>query len=126
MIEERRKKKERIDQAQTRNQTSKAIKEYSEANKSVKKACKKDKREWIEDIAAEAEEAANKQNMKELYNLTRTLSGKGLQQSKPARNKDGEKLSKTEDQLKRWKEHFEELFNRPALENPPELRPAEE
>jgi len=45
---------------------------------------------------------------------------------RPVRNKDGEILSKTEDQLKIWKEHFEELFNLPAPVDLPELRTKED
>ena len=77
------------------------------------------------DTQSEAEEAAKTQDMKKLYDLTRTLSGNVKLQSRPVRNKDGEILSKTEDQLKIWKEHFE-LSNLPAPVDLPELRPTED
>ena len=35
------------------------------------------------------------------------------------KSKDGKLLTKTEDQLERWKEHFQEVLNRPPPVNPP-------
>ena len=40
----------------------------------MKKQIKKDKKEWVENIAKEAEDAARHQNMKTLYGLTKVLS----------------------------------------------------
>jgi hypothetical protein len=51
--------------------------------------------------------------IKELYNITRKLSGKGFfRNSKPVRNKKGEILSTKEQQLQRWRKHFSESLNR--------------
>lgn len=126
LVEQRRMKKAKIDEARTRGQKATAMSDYNEANKQVKKSCKKDKRVWAEGIADEAEEAAARQDTKALYELTRILSGKGTQQCKPVRDKAGEILKTTEEQMTRWKEHFEEVLNRPAPLNPPNLVQSEE
>ena len=49
------------------------------------------------------------------------LSGKRNVQSTPVKDKNGEVLTSTDDQFIRWKEHFQEILNRPAPENPPDL-----
>ena len=90
-------------------------------NTEVKRSCKRDKRKRIDDIAREAEEAAEKRDMKKVYDTTRLLSGKRNVQSTPVKDKNGEVLTRTDDQLIRWKEHFQEILNRPAPENPPDL-----
>ena len=41
------------------------------------------------------------------------------------KDKEGATLTKKEDQLKRWAEHFEEILNRDAPTNPPNIPPAE-
>ena len=53
-------------------------------------------------------------NMRELYDTTKKLAGKYKQSSRPMRDKGGKILTKKEDQLTRWAEHFEELLNRPG------------
>jgi hypothetical protein len=50
-------------------------------------------------------------DLKELYNITKKLSGKGFNRKKPVRRKRGEIIPTQEEQLKRWKEHFSELLN---------------
>ena len=72
-------------------------------------------------IAREAEEAAKKKGMKKVYDTTRLLSGKRNIQSKPVKDRNGEVLTKFEDQLNRWKEYFQKILNRPVPENPTDL-----
>lgn len=44
----------------------------------------------------------------------------------PVKNKTGKQLEGEEEQRRRWKEHFEELLNRPTPPNPPDITPADE
>ena len=85
-------------------------------NTEVKRSCRRDKRKTIDDIAQEAEEVAEKRDMKKVYDTTRLLSGKRNVQSTPVKDKNGDVLTSTDDQLIRWKEHFQEILNRPAPE----------
>ena len=64
--------------------------------------------------------------MKQLYDITRKLAGKYKNTDRPIKDKNGNVLTSDEDQLKRWREHFEELLNRPPPQNPPDIAPAEE
>ena len=59
--------------------------------------------------------------MKRVYDTTRLLSGRKTVQSKPVKDKNGVVLTSTDDQLNPWKEHLQEVLNRPAPENPPDL-----
>ncbi|KAI8500370.1 hypothetical protein Bbelb_219360 [Branchiostoma belcheri] len=94
--------------------------------RNVKRSCRRDKRKWISDIATEAEEAASKQDMKTLYRITQTLSGRRRQINKPVQDKDGKLLVAKEEQMERWKEHFKDILNRPPPLDPPEIEPHEE
>ena len=59
--------------------------------------------------------------MKKMYDTTRLLSGKRTVQNTPVKDKNVVVLTRTDDQLNRRKEHFQEILNRPAPENPPDL-----
>jgi len=125
-IEERRKKKERLNAAKTRARKTAAQKEYTEKHKEVRKSIKQDKRNYINRLALEAEEAAAKGNLRDLYDTTRKLSGKFKQTNIPVKDKNGQTLPKTTDQMRRWSEHFKDLLNRPRPPNPPDIQPGEE
>ena len=72
-----------------------------------------DKRKWTEEIAKEAENAAEQQHMKTLYTLTKVLSNERPRQS--AVHKTGKILNDKESKLRRWLEHFSEVLNRESL-----------
>jgi hypothetical protein len=78
----------------------------------VKRSVRRDKRQWVDELAQKAEEAEKRGDLKELYSITKKLSRKGFNRNKPLRNKSGEIISTQEEQLMRWKEHFSELLNK--------------
>ena len=51
--------------------------------------------------------------MKKVYDTTKVLCGKKDAQSKPVKDKSGTVLTNIEEQLARWREHFNEVLNRP-------------
>ena len=77
-------------------------------------------------MAQEAEEAAASGNMKQLYDITKKLTGKFGQTERPVKDKNRRVLMGADKQLSRWAEHFEELLNRPAPANAPDIPAAEE
>ena len=117
-------KKGAINNSRMRAAKATAHEEYTEANRAVKNSVKTDKANFIE--ANEAEDASAQGNMKQLYEITRKLAGKYKRTDRPIKDKNGNVLTSGEDQLKRWREHFEELLNRPPPQNPPDITPAEE
>ena len=57
--------------------------------------------------------------------VTEKLMGKFQQTDKPVKDKNGNPLTTTKEQLKRWVEHFRELLNRPTPDSPPDIPSAE-
>ncbi|KAK2167820.1 hypothetical protein NP493_1256g00007 [Ridgeia piscesae] len=125
-VQVRKEKKGAINNSRTRAVKATTQEEYTEANRVVKNSVKTDKANFIEDLAKEAEDASAQGNMKQLYEITRKLAGKYKRTDRPIKDKNGNVLTSDEDQLKRWREHFEELLNRPPPQNPPDIPPAEE
>jgi len=122
----KRKKKEILNKARTSSQKVRAHAEYAEANKDVKRSVRNDKRRYIEDLAKEAETAASQHNMKTLYDTTKQMSSRFKASNHQIKDLNGRLLTSTEDQNKRWVEHFKQLLNRPPPANPPTLPPSDQ
>ena len=120
-VEERRRAKEELNQARTRNQKQVAASKYSEVAGVVKKQLRRDKRAFLNEIADQTEEAAGKGGLKTLYATTRLQSGRKNNPNRPVKDKNGQLLTHVEDQLARWKEHFQETLNLPPPQDPPQL-----
>ena len=122
---ERRKAKQILNVARTRQGKREANRYYNEKNREVKKSYQRDKRNLIESIAQEAEDVAKKNDLRTLHMTTRKLSGIRCNQNRPIRSEDGTLLTKMEDQLQRWKRHFESVLNRQAPCQLPDPQPAD-
>lgn len=57
-IEDRKRKKDTVNNSRTRVAKAKAQEEYPEAHRVVKRSSRKDKKEYVDRLAAEAEQAA--------------------------------------------------------------------
>ena len=88
--------------------------EYQSKDKEVKRSGRKDKREWAEHIAREAENAASQGNMKGVYEATKKLCNEKPRHVDMVKDKDGNLLTKDGEIRKRWGGHFDEVLNRPA------------
>ena len=121
----RKEKKGAVNNSRMRAAKAAAQEEYTEANRAVKNSVKTDKANFIEDLAKEAEDASAQGNMKQLYDITRKLAGKYKHTDRPIKDKNGNVLT-SDEELKRWREHFEELLHRRPPQNPPDIAPAEE
>ncbi|VDP82530.1 unnamed protein product [Schistosoma mattheei] len=62
--------------------------------------------------------------MRQLYDTTKKLSGNCRKSERPVKSKEGEVITNIEEQQNKWVEHFEELLNRPASLNPPNIEAA--
>lgn len=122
-VEDRRTKKSLLNNSRTRLEKKEAQQKYTEAHKAVRRSVRADKRKYADNLAKEAEDAAAKRNMKALYDTTKKLAGKHHRADKPIRDKAGTVLTRTEDQLDRWREHFSELLNRPSPEDLLQIAP---
>ncbi|VDI13991.1 Hypothetical predicted protein, partial [Mytilus galloprovincialis] len=90
---------------------------YTECNKKVKTATRKNKRDFMEDLAKETESAASNQRMGQIYQVTKQLSGKNAKINMPIKDKNNNMLTTERDQYLRWKEHFQEVLNRKDPDN---------
>ncbi|KAL7726621.1 hypothetical protein ACLKA6_010486 [Drosophila palustris] len=90
-------------------QNSQVNDEHRELCKLVKKSARADKRAITEKLAANAESAAQDNNMRGLYQTIAKLTGNPQQQDRPIRDKNGNLLADDEAQLQRWQQHFQEI-----------------
>ena len=104
-ISKRKHLKEEYNRSRTRREKSEAHKTYEAANSEVKRKIKQDKREYYDTLATKAEEAAAHGNMKDLYDTTRKLAGKFQQTSSQVKDKEGNILTREDEQLKRWAQY---------------------
>ncbi|VDO53654.1 unnamed protein product [Schistosoma margrebowiei] len=123
-IKERKNKKAEINNSRTRAEKVQAQAEYTEANKQVKRSIRADKKKYVEELATTAEKAAREGNMKQLYDTTKKLAGKYSKPERPVKDKEGKPITEIQQQRNRWVEYFEELLNRPAPMNPPDIEAA--
>ena len=101
--------------------------QYQEENREVKRRTRNDKRKNLEDLATQAEEAAQRGEQGQVYRITKIICGKFKgNMDVPIKGKDGKLLTTETDQEKRWNEHFNEVLNRPPPETQAEITPAEE
>ena len=110
------------EQAKKNNLTSR----YWQLDKDVKKSAKKDKKALFGTLATEAESAAGQRNMKRLYDITRTMSGKRSRPPEPVKNKDGVIITEEQEQRARWAEHLRDILNRPPPTEMPNISTTEE
>ncbi|VDO98289.1 unnamed protein product, partial [Schistosoma mattheei] len=68
----------------------------------------------------DGEKAAREESMKELYDAVKKLAGGYSKPERPVKDKD-RPTTEVQQQRNRWVEYFEELLNRPAPTNPPDI-----
>ncbi|VDP29865.1 unnamed protein product [Schistosoma curassoni] len=87
-IQERRNKEAAINTSRTRAEKAKTQAEYTEVNKQVKRSMRTDKRQYVEDLATTAEKAAREGNMRQLYDITKKLSGNRRKPERSVKSKE--------------------------------------
>ena len=91
----------------------------------MKKLARRDRREYTEWLAKEADVAAGQNDIKTVYQNTKKLKGNYSQHNDlPIREEDGTYVK--EEKLKRWKKHFESIMNCPDPPVPVVIPEAEE
>ena len=121
LISQRKTAKQQINQSNNDSHKAQLQREYWDINRKVKKNARKDKRKYFDDLAQEAESAACKRDMKQLYDITRTLAGKNKTHAQPVTDKDGKIITKETDQRQRWADHFKGILNRPQPQTRPDI-----
>jgi len=74
LIDDRKEAKKRKYQAYIRAKAQAEAVNYRKLDKEVKKSCKQDKKDWIESVCTEAQEAANLNDIRSLRGVVRQLT----------------------------------------------------
>ena len=120
-IDERKATKKKLNDAKSQRMKEQLQSKYSELDKEVKRKTRADKRAFIENLADEAEVAAQTQNMAMLYKITKTLTGGFKNSDVPVKDVDGNVVTCEAKQTQRWKTHFETILNKEAPRNQAEI-----
>lgn len=115
LIEDRKHWKEVVNSTSDAEAKENATRNYNELEKKVKRGARADKRKFFNDLADQAQRAADSKNMRETYRLARRISGKGPVAEKPLLSADGTLLTTDSDKSERWSTYFEELLNKPPV-----------
>ena len=108
LIEQRKAIKLKLDGTSSERLKEKRRVEYKAKDREVKRQILRDKKNWSEGIAKEAEEAASMQHMKTRYNLTKTICNDKPRPSTVVNDRNGNALTSNEDRRKRWRGRREE------------------
>uniref|UniRef100_A0A3P9MG11 Reverse transcriptase domain-containing protein n=1 Tax=Oryzias latipes TaxID=8090 RepID=A0A3P9MG11_ORYLA len=112
-IEDRRNLKNQLLNTHSERLQTKYKQQYREANKTVKRMVRADRRAYIEELAEEAERATTRGEQGQLYRISRQVCGKHHSTvSLPIKDKQGKLLTTEAEQDTRWAEHFQEVLNR--------------
>ncbi|XP_068671094.1 uncharacterized protein [Montipora foliosa] len=108
----RRKVKKKALEAKSRRLKEKLQTTYSELDREVKRRTRGDKKAFMEKLAEEVEEAAQKQDMGTLYKITKSLAGGFKNNDVPVKDSDGNVITGIVEQMQRWKN--QSVLNREA------------
>jgi hypothetical protein len=75
---------------------------HKQVCRQIKKSARMDKRRYYSNIARDAQRAAIQNDTRCLYNKIKTISTKGAQKQHPVKDKRGNLLTNTDEQLNRW------------------------
>ena len=117
-VEERKQLKGKAENIKSERIQQQLCAKYRSKDKEVKKSLKSDKREWLNSLMDDAQHAADMRNMKTLYRITKTICNERTHKNTAINNKGGKTITDDSSRLARWKEHFEEILNRPPPMNP--------
>ena len=111
-IDERKETRKKINDTKSQRIKEQLHTRYSTLDKEVKRKTKADKRAFIENLADEAETAAQMQNT--LYNITKALAGGFKNSDIPMKDAYGMVITSVEKQTQLWRTHFETILNKEA------------
>ncbi len=112
LVEERREIKVKREVVQSQRLKEKWQAEYTRKDREVKRSTRQDKRNWADNIAKEAQDAAEVGQIKTVYEATRKLCNDFAKKIGMVKDKNGNLLTDEYKIRDRWKEHFTEVLNR--------------
>ncbi|KIH46393.1 hypothetical protein ANCDUO_23555 [Ancylostoma duodenale] len=95
------------------------INRYRELHHAVRQRLKQERKQHWDNVATELENAASRREFRTLYTTLRRLRGHDRAADECIKKKNGEYVKTNAERLFRWREYFQELYNRPIPETPP-------
>ena len=120
-VDERKELKKKVDDSKSVRIKERRKVEYTEKAREVKRSLQQDKRKWADELAGDAEAAAQAGNMRGVYDSTKKLCNSKQRSMDVIRDKSEKMLTTEAEVLARWKEHFTEVLNRPEPETRAEV-----
>ncbi|XP_062614538.1 uncharacterized protein LOC134276298 [Saccostrea cucullata] len=125
-IEERKQLKKKLLDAKSPILKERAAVLYRKKDREVKTSARKDRRHYTEQLAKDAQEAAERKDMKTVYQIRKKLRGDhGPNQDLPVKAEDGSAITEELAKLESWREHLENILNRPDSPILPDIDEAE-
>ena len=124
-IEERKTIKGKIDSTRSERVKAQLKQNYSDLDKEIKGLTKKDKIDYVEELASEAEEAARRQDLRTLYKITKSLNGNVRSGNCPIRDEGDKIITDDSEEVSRWQNHFQSILNRPSPDEEADIPEAE-
>jgi hypothetical protein len=119
--------KDKINQLQDQAEKQELQTHYCETNHQVRRSARKDKRIYIKELTEEAKNAAGQRNIKGLYEITMTLSGKNSNPGHPIKDNldkntiPGEEDQKRSDRQSNSTKHSTDQTHAPDIPPPTQL-----
>ena len=111
-IDERKETKKKLNQVKPQRLKDRLQTAYSEQDKEVKRMTRKDKKEFVDKLADEAENAAERRDLRSLYKITKTLTGGFHNNDRPVKDINDKVVTSEREQVERWAEYFRAVLNR--------------
>ena len=117
-LRERKAIKDKINATKSERLKTMLKNKYRAKVKEFKNSVRVDKRMYMNDLAKQAEHAANRGEQRTLFTLTKKITNESCRKSTPVKNKDGEVIKSEAYQIERWRDHFSEVLNSEAPGDP--------
>jgi hypothetical protein len=85
---------------------------YNYLNREIKRKSKEDKDNWLRDLCREVDDTHEAKKTKQIYSTIKTITGTRTTTMSSVKDKNGKVLTEDNEVKDRWKESFEELFNK--------------
>lgn len=110
LVEERKAAKSEINASKTRLARMTSQEKHSNLDRAVKKSARRDKRRWAENIAKDAQKAAETNRSRDLYGAIRRLTKTPVLGGKPLKDDNGEITTSKDEQMQLWTDFYRNML----------------
>lgn len=110
LIESRKAMKAAVNMARTRTAKNDLKGQHNALDRLVKKSARRDKRNWTNEVALEAQIAADTHRTSDLYRAVKKLSHSYTSTLKPLKNDNGDLITSVNEQMVLWEEFYSNML----------------